>query len=215
MNPTQARAHRLLTNDPTNNPARVRLAIARGYDRDDDLAHDLADTIDTRRTISTDDYDDAPAGWTLTADAAYEHAEPDTDGTYSDRPTGPDSIDLRRWGWHEGSHSFRYWTPGAYSLDDYRTDARTFGAARHAAWLYAWRMIEQDERRDRTASNVPVTVTASRDGIDLGSATVGISTSDEDDHRDDYLAEVCAELWPQAIEEAEAAVARLCASRCA
>lgn len=213
MNPTQQRAHRLARTHPTYG-ARTRLAMARGYDRTDDLAHDLADTIDTRRTISTDDYDDAPAGWELAAAVAYEAAEPDTEGTYSERPTGPDSIDRRRFGqWHEGSRDYRYWTPGAYSFEDYRTDARRAGAGRHDAWRYAWRMLERDELRDQTAHLLPVTVTAYRAGIELGSATICTTRSDADDYEADDLAYLVADLWPEAIDAAEAALAKLCPAR--
>ena len=206
MNPTQERAHRLMKEHPTYG-ARTRLAMARAArGHTDELAEAVADTIDTHRTVDTDDYEGVPAGWQLSAAIDTNMAEPDNDGTYSAHPTGPDSIDRTRWGWHRGSRDYRYWTPGAYTFEDYRRDARDyFGMARHAAWLYAWERVEADERHDRSAHSVPLTVTASRNGIELGSATIWTTRSDEDDYDAHYLADLVADLIPEALEAAEAA----------
>lgn len=195
-------------------PARHALAIARATHatEPDDLAADLADTIDTRRTVETDDYEQMPAGWSLSAAVDYARSEPDDfPGTFHAKD-GPGRYDRRTYRTIERGE-FAYFEP-VTTPEEWRADLRRSGWPKHAAWIEARRRLADDDETATTAHSVPVTVTASRDGVELGSACQWINTSDEEPYESARatLRDALAELAPEAIEEATATLARLAAT---
>lgn len=116
-------------------------------------------------------------------------------------------------------NGYAYWrseTPFADRVADFRRR----GYARGPAWDAARADLEAEAKAvdgQDPPSSYGVIVTASRAGVELGSASVwGVSADWDEITRDDgtrYLDETARELIPQAIEDARASLARLCETK--
>lgn len=107
-------------------------------------------------------------------------------------------------------HNERDWYVPAQAIDESITYERKAGASRAVARERAIARAEAEMLDALYVSVYVVTATAYRAGVELGSASVGGVTILDDDR---YLDEVADDLIPEAIAEAQDALARLCPAR--
>lgn len=130
------------------------------------LPASLLDDLDTDRAVSW-----TVAPWTLRASMAHDPYYDATEdyGTFTD-DDGPDTIPNEDTNYSNG-RGYKRFRP-EYSIEDRYVDARARGMSRAVAQEYAESGARSDMLRARESQYVTVTVTASRAGVELGSASL-------------------------------------------
>lgn len=102
----------------------------------------------------------------------------------------------------QSARHFRYYVPEC-TADEHREGLRAMGYGRHESWVMAQRWVREDMHRAINADYHAVTVTASREGIELGRGDLcGVV--------DPYDAGLVYDVASEAIHEARDALGRLC-----
>lgn len=206
------RAHALRGRYPTYG-ARGRLQLARAIehrDRYDDVAEDLLN----RERSASDDWD----GFRIVATLSPDYDDIPGDGYFTNTWSPGALYVLTREG---KTGRYRWFVPAVPASDHYEWLHGHGGMARGPAHDEANRLVRDEMERARgDQCEYWVKVTAYREGIELGSASLsGIDLGDIYDYRGGwdlarvYVADVLRELVPEAIAEAQGALARLCAGR--
>jgi hypothetical protein len=181
-------------------PAASALRFARYMAADDvfDWTHDgtrgtlTRDGFDLVATVEPDDY----------ADGSYL-------GEFSDTRT-PDSIKSPRYHAPSAFQTSEWFTP-AITAHEHRDGLVEMGYSHAVAYETAMQYVRRDMETLLDLTEYVVTVTASRNGIKLGSASVGgVGFSDDYTEARRYADDTASELADEAIEQASAALASLC-----
>lgn len=151
-----------------------------------------------------DDDDSSPADWL---------------GEWSDRwADGAISYanEHHSYGNHYNSRSDYEWWHPAQSIEDHRSALRALGYSRHDAYTIAREYVLRDMRMASDFTAYGVIVTASREGIELGSDSLWGITLDESPgarSRDDQMAEIADDIVSEAISDARESLAKLTAGK--
>jgi hypothetical protein len=147
----------------------------------------------------------------LVPDGGADH---DYLGAWSNNP-GPDAVDRVKRG-NAGRNEYRYWNPPD-SLASLLAYYRKAGYAKHAAWTEARAqlasMYQAAERMAKDGSSYGVVVEVEREGITLGEASVwglDFDGSESWSEARAWVEETARGVIEEAIEEARAALGRLC-----
>lgn len=168
---------------------------------------DPVDGFELRVRVEPDEWDDG-ADWigTLTDEWAPGAILTDDERCYREN-AAEDGAWRSRWTREDyrATRHYRYFVP-AYPADDRRADYSARGMARHIADCRARADVERDYRALLDYAPVVVVVEAWREGVQLGTASMGGVDGD-----DDYREECARELAGEAVADARATLARLVA----